>query len=221
MDLRIPIIALAGAGLFLSACASTDDDYDASYQYKRSRGAVYHPEETGYRWEEDRDADVTVAGYEENGGARGWREPGAGDWEFTLGAQGVNDKDFDNGAASLGTSFGYMFNEVFQVSLRQNVTYSDFGDSDWNGSTRVAADFHLPMGRFRPFLGANFGWVYGDSIDDTLAAAPEVGFKYYIHDDAFIMGIAEYQFFFEDAGDADDAFDDGQFVYGLGIGLRF
>ena len=33
--------------------------------------------------------------------------------------------------------------------------------------------------------------------------------------------MAEYQFFFDKASSASGAFDDGQFVYTLGVGFRF
>ncbi|MGH7215097.1 MAG: hypothetical protein ACREIT_10075 [Tepidisphaeraceae bacterium] len=47
------------------------------------------------------------------------------------------------------------------------------------------------------------------------------GVKFFVNSTPFIFLMAEYQFFFEDSDDAGDAFDDGQFVYSLGIGLRF
>jgi hypothetical protein len=37
----------------------------------------------------------------------------------------------------------------------------------------------------------------------------------------FIFGRIEYQFFFENSDQADDAFEDGQFVYSIGVGFRF
>jgi hypothetical protein len=33
--------------------------------------------------------------------------------------------------------------------------------------------------------------------------------------------MAEYQFFFDEADNVDDAFSDGQFVYSLGLGVKF
>ena len=53
-----------------------------------------------------------------------------------------------------------------------------------------------------------------------MAAAPELGLKWYLTETAFLLGLVEYQFFFEDAEDADDTFSDGSFVYTLGIGVR-
>jgi len=146
----------------------------------------------------------------------------AGDFEFTLGGQGASDSDFDVGSGGVQGSFGWLLSDHMQLSVRQTFNFSDFGDSAWGGSTRGAFDFLFPLGSVRPFVGANFGWVYGDdTVKETLAAGPEAGIKWWVTEDAFIFGQMEYQFFFEDVSDADDAFDDGSFVYSLGLGIHF
>jgi len=144
------------------------------------------------------------------------------DWEFTLAGNGSNDNDFDNGSGGLSASIGYFVSDWFELGLRQSVSFSDFNDqSDWIASTRVAADFHLDLDCFQPFIGVNIGYVYGDAVDETFEAAPEAGAKFFVKPETFIFVLAEYQFFFEDADEADTAFEDGQFVYTLGIGFLF
>jgi len=150
-------------------------------------------------------------------------------WELTLGAGGVNSSDFDGFAARVDGSLGYYFNETWEVSVRQSFTYNDFGGgpgggSQLDGSTRVALDVHFPLGdrsQWVPYVGANIGYVYGDSVNDTWEAAPEAGIKYYVNSTTFVYFSAEYQFFFDSGDDAEDAFSDGQFLYTLGIGFRF
>lgn len=144
-----------------------------------------------------------------------------GDWEFTLGGSGVSDNDGDNGTGGLEASLGYLLTDNVQFTLRQSAVYSDFGDSAWNGSTRGAIDLLFRIGEVRPYIGANLGYVYGDSVEETFAAAPEAGIKWWVTESAFLYGQVEYQFFFEDSDDADDAFDDGSFVYSVGIGFHF
>ena len=40
-------------------------------------------------------------------------------------------------------------------------------------STSVALDYHFDLDRFQPFIGASFGYNYGDSdVDETLFAGP-------------------------------------------------
>lgn len=151
-------------------------------------------------------------------------------WELTLGGGGVNSEDFDGFVARIDGSLGYYFNETWEVSIRQSIAYDDIGfnpaggGSSMDGSTRVALDVHFPLGdrsQWVPFLGANIGFVYGDTVSDTWAAAPEAGLKYYVNSTTFIFAMAEYQFFFDTADDADEAADDGQFLYTIGVGFRF
>jgi hypothetical protein len=145
-----------------------------------------------------------------------------GDKELTLGANAANGNDFDGFTGGGNASLGYFVTDNLELSVRQSLSYTDIGvDASLNGSTRVAADFHFDLGGFQPFIGANFGYVYGDAVSDTFEAAPEAGVKVFLSSTTFIYAIAEYQFFFDDADGADDAFEDGQFVYSLGIGFRF
>jgi hypothetical protein len=172
-------------------------------------GALVMP---GFALAQDADDDVDRFGPEGN------------NWELTLNGSGFNDRDFDNGAFGGGFSVGYFFNENFELSLRQTVNYADteaINGSDTIASTRLAADIHFDSGRLQPFIGANFGGVYGDAIADTFAAAPEVGAKFYVKPEVFLMLLGEYQFFFKDIEDADDRFENGQFVYTVGVGFNW
>lgn len=145
----------------------------------------------------------------------------AGDWELTLGGSGQNGPDFDGTTFNVNGSIGYFYTKNLEIAVRQGVGYTDIGvdGSNWTGSTRVALDWHFDLGRWQPYVGGNIGYVYGEV--DTWAAAPEAGVKFFVNSTTFIQLGVEYQFFFDDADDADDAFSDGQFVYGLNIGFRW
>jgi len=144
-------------------------------------------------------------------------------WEFTLAGTGSSDKDFETNTIGADASLGY-FLGPFELGVRQSINYGSTPNADaFNGSTRAFADFEFEIGSFAPFIGANIGYVYGDLVKDQFIAGPEAGLKIYFHEnhDVFIFGRIEYQFFFEDSDQADDAFEDGQFVYTLGVGFRF
>jgi hypothetical protein len=148
-------------------------------------------------------------------------------WEFTLAGTGTSDKEFDNNSVGVDIGLGF-FLGPFDLGVRQSLNYAStstaFGDTDaFDGSTRAFADFEIEIGPFAPFIGANIGYVYGDFVKDQFIAGPEGGLKIYFHEnhDVFIFGRIEYQFFFEDSDQADDAFEDGQFVYTIGVGFRF
>jgi len=145
-----------------------------------------------------------------------------GDKEVTLSGTAANGNDFDGITAGVNGSIGYFMTDNLELSLRQTITYTDIGvGSALNGSTRVALDFHFDMEALQPFVGGNFGYVYGDAVNDTFEAAPEGGVKYFVNSTTFIFAMVEYQFFFDSADNAGDSFEDGQFVYTLGIGFRF
>lgn len=153
--------------------------------------------------------------FEEPKGAR------AGRSEVTISGAGSNDKEFNNGSFVLDVGYGRYLSDLIEVGIRQSASYTDRHSHDWNGSTRLFADFNFGDGNMVPFVGANIGGVYGDTVKDTFEAAPEAGLKWYLKNDVFLQLLAEYQFFFDKSDEADDAFKDGQFVYTLGLGVAY
>jgi hypothetical protein len=150
--------------------------------------------------------------------------PDAGNWELTLGATGSNDNEFDAGAFSLATSLGFFLTDGFELGVRHDMTFFDADDTDstFAATTRGFLDYNIDLGRIYPYLGFNLGGRYGDNgVDETGTAAPEWGIKFYALEKTFVVASMEYQWFFEDVDDADDEADEGQFVYGLGIGFNF
>ena len=146
-----------------------------------------------------------------------------GDKELTLNGNGSSDDDFDNTVFSVEAGLGYFFNKNLEGLVRQGVSVVDIpGSNDlWNASTRLGLDYHFDLQQWQPFLGASIGYLYGDSVEETFIAGPEVGVKAFVNTTTFILASVEYQILFEDADEADDQFDDGRFVYNLGIGFRW
>ena len=146
-----------------------------------------------------------------------------GDKEITLGGAGSSDKDFDDTIFSVQGSWGQYLSESSLWGVRQTVNARDTeGESvKFDGSTRVFYDYHFGTGKARPFIGASIGGVYGDRVDETFMAGPEIGFKYWVQDKTFITAIAEYQFLFKSGSDAQDRYDDGVFLYSIGIGFNY
>ena len=149
-------------------------------------------------------------------------EPEAGDRLFTLTGSGASDSDFDNSTGSLSFDLGQFYSESTVFGIRQSIGFADSeNDSNWSGATRVFGDYHFDAGKWRPFIGANIGGIYGDDVDETFFAGPEVGVKYYVKPKTFITFQTEYQVFFDSASDANDNFDDGAWAYSAGIGINF
>jgi hypothetical protein len=147
-------------------------------------------------------------------------QPRDGDWEFTLGGSGTANQDFNHGGFGVDAGLGYFFNPNLEVGVRQNLTYNSDAASEFSGSTRAAVDWHFQLGKFVPFVGANIGMIY-NSDDITGELGPELGFKYYVHPETFIMVMGEYRWFFSDFGDIGDNADQGAFVFTVGIGFNF
>lgn len=150
-------------------------------------------------------------------------QPQQGDQEITLSGAGSSDKDLDGAAFSVQGSWGQYLSERSLWGVRQLVNIRDTDDDDTrvDGATRVFYDYHFGQGSMRPFVGMSIGGIYGDDVDDTFTGGPEVGMKYYMQENTFVVGMVEYQFLFDSGSDVDDRFDDGALYYSLGIGYNF
>lgn len=147
----------------------------------------------------------------------------AEDVTFNLFGSGSSDEDLDNTVFGLESSVGYFFTDSLVGEFRQGLSLIDVpgSDNDWGASTRVALDVYFSTADICPFVGASLGYLYGDAVSDTWVTGPEVGFKWFVNDTTYITALIEYEFFFDDGDEINDAFDDGRFVYSLGIGFKF
>ena len=147
----------------------------------------------------------------------------AGDNTFNLTGSGSSDKDMDNTSFNVEFSFGHFFTKGLEGQIRQGFSiYDSPGSNDsWNGSTRGALDLYLFSESLCPFIGANIGYIYGDNVTDTGVGGPEGGVKLFLNNTTYILGLVEYQFFFKEGDELRDRFNDGRFVYSLGIGVKF
>lgn len=148
--------------------------------------------------------------------------PRLGTWEATLSGSGTSDRDFDNNALGITGSIGTYMHPNVLVGVRQTVTWAGTEDDDvFTGATRVFADWIFDLGRWQPYIGASFGGIYGENVNNTFAAGPELGVKYYADNNTFIYAQTEYQFTFRDSDEVGDAFRDGGFFHAIGVGFNF
>jgi len=205
---------LAGPGM---AQSNGDNASDRRGNYEESRNAYDDNEHRFFSDAPDPDDEPGEFG------------PDKGDLEVLITGSGSNDQDFDTGAGAFELSLGYYVVEEVIVGHRQGVgiagtsTGDDIDDSDFDvtGSTVGFVDYVFDLGRFRPFAGATFGYLYGEGIEDSFIAGPEAGLKFYVLDETFIIARVAYEFIFEDVDDADSNFEDGRFNYTLGVGFNF
>lgn len=145
-----------------------------------------------------------------------------GDWEVRIAGVAENGVNFDGVTFSVSGAAGYFITDQFEAGVRQSFFYTDVGvPSTQSGQTTVFIDFHFlsPDDQLRPFIGAGVGYQYGD-VEDLWLGGPEAGLKWFVDENWFLFFEVTYLFFFEDVDAADDQFDDGKWVWGLGIGAR-
>ena len=138
----------------------------------------------------------------------------AGNWEMRLSGTGSNDQDFRTYDISVNVGLGYFLTKEAEVGVRQGLIMSD-GGSSWSGQTLAFLDYHFDMDRWQPYVGANIGYAYGENVNDSWLAGPEVGVKYFVNSTTFIDLNAAYEFNLE------EGLDSGAFLYGLGIGFKW
>jgi hypothetical protein len=137
-----------------------------------------------------------------------------GNWELTLAGRGANDQDFRTADISVQGSLGYFLTKELEVSGRQGLVWAD-GGSAWDGESRAAIDYHFDLDRLWPFVGASIGYAYGDNVNDHWIAGLEAGVKYFLNSTTFVEAVAGYDFNLE------EGLDEGGFVYGLALGVKF
>ena len=141
----------------------------------------------------------------------------AGNLALTLSGSGQNDKDFRSTSFSVNGSLGFFLTKEMEIGVRQGVIYADGNGSSWAGQTLAAFDYHIDLDRWQPYLGVNAGYAYGggSNHNDAWLGGPEVGVKYFVNATTFIDLNAAYEF------DLQNGIDHGQFLYGLGLGVKF
>lgn len=146
----------------------------------------------------------------------------AGDRSFTLSGTGSSDRDYDTGSLGLSAGLSWFLTDGWEIGLRQDLNWSDSGnDNRWNGTTRGGGWYNFDLGRFKPFVGATVGYVYGEGVNETGVIGPELGLKYFVNSTTFINAQTSYQYFFDDGDDVGDNFDKGAWIHSVGIGFRF
>lgn len=145
-----------------------------------------------------------------------------GTQEFTITGSGSSDEEIDNTFLALNVSYGKFMDQNLEWVIKQEITFNDVaGASDFNGSTRGGVDYHFGSGPMVPLVGITVGYIYGDNIDEQFTLGPDVGVKYFVNDTTFVYGLIEYEILFDDAEEVDEVYDDGRFIYGVGLGFTF
>ena len=149
----------------------------------------------------------------------------AGDNEVQLSGGFFHASGSDTGTMTADVSYGKFLTDRWELGLRQTLGYSfiDDADNQWNASTIPFVNYHFrglsPDDRFQPFLGAFIGAAYNEN-DTTFTTGPNLGFKYFLDDQTFIVTRYRYEWFANDLdiGELRDNSSDGNHVITVGFG---
>lgn len=149
--------------------------------------------------------------------------PVEGDKSFTIAGSGTNDKDFDNGAYGVTAEVGYFLTGAWQAGMRQSVNgfAGDEVPNSWNGATRGFIAYNFLDGKYRPYIGANLGGIYGEDVSNTGTAGLEAGLKLYVLEKTYINFGVEYAFLFNDTDDFENKSNNGIYLYSIGVGFNW
>jgi hypothetical protein len=144
-------------------------------------------------------------------------------WEFALGGLyghnfGETNEGTENDLGGVEASLRYLISPYVAFRLDQSALYGfNAVDEGWNGRSVAGLDFGAPVGRFRPYIGVNGGYVYGKTFQNGWVVGPELGFKVDLAENSFLYAKGAYDYQFQNSGD----FHKGVAYGGGGIGFRF
>ncbi len=149
--------------------------------------------------------------------------PQEGSREFSISGSGASSKDFDNTSIGLNGQMGwYVTNEV-SVGVQQtaNIAALQSNNNTWSASTLGYADYNFGKDAIVPFAGANLGYIYGESVKNTGSTGLQTGLKFYVNNTTFIKTQIQYEWLFSSNDNNNDGFDNGVFLYSVGVGFNF
>jgi hypothetical protein len=146
--------------------------------------------------------------------------PVGGDSEVQISGGAFHAQGSDTGAFNANLSYGYFFNPVWELGIRQgiNYTFRDKASDFWTATTTPFMHFHLPLGIFVPYLGGGIGAAYNDR-DITGVIGPDAGVKIFFNPQTFLNLGYRYEYFFSKFKDVDNNSNHGNHIGAIGIGF--
>jgi hypothetical protein len=148
---------------------------------------------------------------------------GAGASEL-LAAGGFNHtQGSDDGSLNADLSYGFYLTPGWQLGLRQaiNYTFVDDGRDSWLATTAPFINYNFRLTDIIvPYLGAFVGAAYNDR-DGTGIVGPQGGFKFFIHNNAFLHLGYRYEVFWNSVDDVNDNSSHGNHVGNIGVGFTW
>ncbi len=132
----------------------------------------------------------------------------------------------DTGTANVDLSVGYFLTDQVELGVIQGLSYNfnDGGEDTWSAATVGFANYNFasPEAKFVPFAGA-FGGVLWNDDDATGTIGPNLGVKYFLGDETFLVTRYRYEWAVDslELNEVDDNQTDGNHVVTVGLGMKF
>ena len=132
-------------------------------------------------------------------------------------------QDSDVGNLNLDLSYGYYLTPGWQLGFRQalNYVFVDDGSDSWIATTTPFLNYHFRVTDIIvPYLGAFIGAAWNDR-DVTGTLGPQVGVKFFVHEQAFLNLGYRYEWFWDKFERINNNADNGNHVFNIGIGFMW
>ncbi|HUR71830.1 MAG TPA: outer membrane beta-barrel protein [Candidatus Limnocylindrales bacterium] len=149
--------------------------------------------------------------------------PGDGASEVQVSAGFNQTQGSDTGSLNVDLSYGYYLTPGWQLGFRQaiNSTFVDNGRDFWLATTTPFLNYNFRLTNIIvPYLGAFIGAAWNDR-DITGTAGPQVGIKFFVHDNTFLNLGYRYDIFFSRIDTIDNNSSRGNHVANLGVGFTW
>ena len=143
--------------------------------------------------------------------------------EVQVSAGFFSAQDSDSGTLNIDLSYGYYLTPGWQIGFRQalNSLFVEDGRDQWSATTSPFFNYHFRVSDIIfPYLGGFIGAVWNDR-DITGTLGPQVGVKFFVHDQTFLNLGYRYEWFWDKFERIDDSSDNGNHVFNFGVGFTW
>jgi hypothetical protein len=149
--------------------------------------------------------------------------PRDGAHEVQVSAGFFSAQDSDSGTLNIDLSYGYYLTPGWQIGFRQalNSLFVEDARDQWSATTSPFFNYHFRVSDIIfPYLGGFIGAVWNDR-DITGTLGPQVGVKFFVHDQTFLNLGYRYEWFWDKFERIDDSSDNGNHVFNIGVGFMW
>ena len=143
--------------------------------------------------------------------------------EVQVSAGFFSAQDSDSGNLNIDLSYGYYLTPGWQIGFRQalNSLFVEDGRDQWSATTSPFFNYHFRVSDIIfPYLGGFIGAVW-NVRDITGTLGPQVGVKFFVHEQTFLNLGYRYEWFWDKFERIDNSADNGNHIFNVGVGFMW